>query len=281
MSVPLRHLHLPPQTDPPRPPKETLPTMYDLPSENPEEPGLPDEFHLLQPQLLRETFVPPSVAPEQVFVAADMNLYYQVTQPYWYKRPDWFAVLGLSRLYENQDMRLSYVVWQELSPPYIVVELLSPGTEKEDLGQQQVRELNAPPSKWEVYEQRLRVPYYFVFSRYTGELQAFCLERGRYVRQSLPDERLWLEDVGLGVWEGEYEQVRTRWIRWFDAAGQWLPCAREQVQAAQARALAAQVEVQAAQAEALAAQARAVAAEDRVLRMAAQLRALGIDVDAV
>lgn len=98
---------LPAQTDPPRPPRETLPTMYDLPSEDPEEPGLPDEFHLLQPQLLRETFVPPDYPTEQVFVAADMNLYYQVTQPYWYKRPDWFAVLGISRLYEERDMRLS------------------------------------------------------------------------------------------------------------------------------------------------------------------------------
>src|SRR3989475_12867996 len=36
-------LGLPPQTDPPRSPRETLPTMYDLPSEDPEEPGLPQE----------------------------------------------------------------------------------------------------------------------------------------------------------------------------------------------------------------------------------------------
>ena len=28
-----------------------FPTMCDLPSEDPEEPGLPDEFHNLQPQL--------------------------------------------------------------------------------------------------------------------------------------------------------------------------------------------------------------------------------------
>jgi hypothetical protein len=34
-----------PQSDPPRSPRETLPTMYDFPSEFPEEPGLPDEFH--------------------------------------------------------------------------------------------------------------------------------------------------------------------------------------------------------------------------------------------
>jgi hypothetical protein len=38
-----------PQTDPPRSPRETLPTMYDLPSESVGEPGLPDEYHDLQP----------------------------------------------------------------------------------------------------------------------------------------------------------------------------------------------------------------------------------------
>jgi hypothetical protein len=32
-------------------PVNTLPTMYDLPSENPEEMGLPDKFHDLQPHL--------------------------------------------------------------------------------------------------------------------------------------------------------------------------------------------------------------------------------------
>jgi hypothetical protein len=46
------------QSDPPRSPRETLPTMYDLPSENAEEPGLPDEFHDFQPELLRVTFLP-------------------------------------------------------------------------------------------------------------------------------------------------------------------------------------------------------------------------------
>lgn len=47
-------LHIP-QSDPPRPAAEILPTMYDLPSENPEEPGLPDEFHDHQPELLSIT----------------------------------------------------------------------------------------------------------------------------------------------------------------------------------------------------------------------------------
>ncbi|MGB6014267.1 MAG: Uma2 family endonuclease, partial [Nodosilinea sp.] len=64
------------QTNPPQPAKATPPTMYDLPSENPEESGLPDEFHLLQPELLRLTFRPPTYSADQVFAASDLNLYY-------------------------------------------------------------------------------------------------------------------------------------------------------------------------------------------------------------
>jgi Uma2 family endonuclease len=150
------------QTDPPLSPRETLPTMYDLPSEDPEEPGLPDEFHDLQPQLLSFTFCPRNYPPEQVFSASDLNLYYDVRHQNWYKRPDWFGVVGVPRLYDQQDLRLSYVIWQEGINPFVVVELLSPGTEKEDLGQT-TREANQPPTKWEVYEQILRVPYYRSF----------------------------------------------------------------------------------------------------------------------
>lgn len=104
MTLPIR---LPPQSDPPLSPRLTLPTMYDLPSEAPEELGLPDEFHLYQPQLLRETFQPPGWNPEIIFTAADLNLYYDLRHPNWYKRPDWFAVLGIPRLYDGNNLRLT------------------------------------------------------------------------------------------------------------------------------------------------------------------------------
>jgi Uma2 family endonuclease len=146
------------QTDPPRSPKETLPTMYDLPSEDPEEPGLPDEFHSLQPQLLSATLRLVDLAGEQssepaqgLFTVHDMNLHFDSKHPKWYKRPDWFAVIGVSRLYEDRDMRLSYVVWQEGVNPFVVVELQSPGTEAEDLGKT-VAKSGKAPTKWEVYE---------------------------------------------------------------------------------------------------------------------------------
>jgi len=86
--------------------RATLPTMHDLPSEDPEKPGLPDEFHDYQPQLLRETFQPPHYAAENVFVATDLNLYYDMHHTGWHKRPDWFAVLGVSRFYDKRDLRV-------------------------------------------------------------------------------------------------------------------------------------------------------------------------------
>ncbi len=105
---------------------ESLPTMYDLPSESPEDRG---------------------------------------SHPQWYKRPDWFLVLGTTVAERVEDLRWSDVTWQEEVNPFLVVELLSPGTEDEDLGQKKGRELGNPPLKWVVYEQILRVPFY----QYSGQ----------------------------------------------------------------------------------------------------------------
>jgi Uma2 family endonuclease len=217
------------QTNPPHPAKEALPTMYDLKSEDPEEPGLPDQFHLWQPRLLEETFSPPDYPLDQVFVASDLNLYYDPQHTLWYKRPDWFAAVGVSRLYEQRDLRLSYVIWQEGVAPFVVVELLSPGTEKEDLGQT-LREVNQPPTKWEVYERILRVPYYIVFDRYTDKLQAFQLVADRYSDLNLTTPQVWMPSLqlGLGLWQGSYQGIERLWLRWYDAAGNWVPTPLEQ-----------------------------------------------------
>jgi Uma2 family endonuclease len=177
-----------PQTIPPRPPRETLPTMYDLPSEWPEELGLPDEYHYLQPQLLSETFRLADYTKDRIFTAGDLNLYYDARHPLWYKRPDWFAALGVPRLYEETDLRLSYVLWQEGVSPSVVVELLSPGTEAEDLGQT-IAPADQPPTKWQVYQDILRIPYYIVLDRYTDHLQAFTLVSGSYEAMTIEGDR--------------------------------------------------------------------------------------------
>lgn len=255
---------LPAQSDPPLSPRQTLPTMYDLPSDNPEEPGLPDEFHFLQPLLLFLTFGPPNWNPEQVFAACDLNLYYDVTHPNWYKRPDWFGVVGVSRLYEERDLRLSYVVWQERVNPFVVVELLSPGTEEEDFGRT-VQKSGNPATKWQVYEQILRVPYYIIFSRYTNELQAFHLVGGHYEPVTITDGRFLLPELelSLGLWQGSFRGIDRLWLRWMTTEGELIPIPSEEATVAEQRAIAAEQE--------------AADARQRAERLAARLRELGVD----
>jgi Uma2 family endonuclease len=263
------------QTDPSRPPKETLPTMYDLPSEDPEEPGLPDEFHDLQPRLLSTTLRLVDLSKnlgletgQGLFKAHDMNLYYDSNHPLWHKRPDWFAVVGVSRLYEDRDLRLSYVVWQEEVNPFIVVELQSPGTEDEDLGQTESKP-GKPPTKWEVYERILRIPYYVLFNRYTDVFKVYKLSGEQYQELVLQNNRVWLPEleIGLGIWQGEYEGFTRPWIRWLDNNGNWIPTDTERFE---------QEQLLRQQAEQLRDEA-----QDKVARLAERLRSLGIDPEEI
>jgi len=246
-----------PQSLPPQPPRETLPTMYDLPSEFPEEPGLPDEYHDLQPQLLSRTLRLAAYSREDWFTASDLNVYYDVQHPLWHKRPDWFLAVNVPRLYDGVDLRRSYVVWQEGRAPEVVVELLSPGTERGDLGRfyegteipenasgsgamQQTENSSQGeniPEKFTVYERYLRVPYYIVFNRYSGTLRFFQMVGDSYQEQPVQQEgnlKIWLPGlaVGLGLWQGEFEGVPRQWLRWCDQNGNWLLLDTEQAQLA-------------------------------------------------
>ena len=261
--------------------REALPTMYDLPSEDPEEPGLPDEFHYYQPQLLRETFQPVDYLPDRYLVATDLNLYYDVRHTSWHKRPDWFAVLGVPSLYQQHDLRMSYVIWQEQVMPYLVVELLSPGTEDEDLGRTQ-RVSRRPPTKWTVYERILQVPYYVVFSRYTDTVQYFVLTNGRYRAMQPPEQRLWLPEanVGLGLWTGTYYGLTRQWLRCYDAQGAWIVTAADRVERAEQHVRDAEQRAEHAEQHVRDVEQRAEHAEQRAARLAAQLKALGLAPEA-
>jgi len=282
-----------PQEDPPRSPRETLPTMYDLPSEFPEEPGLPDVFHDLQPQLLSRTLRLTDYSQDNYFTASDLNLYYDVHHPLWHKRPDWFLAVGIPFLYDGHDLRRSYVVWQEGQAPNLVIEFLSPRTEREDLGrffeerdwisentrnlelepkseERAVRpdELTSPPSKLTVYETYLRVPHYIVYSRYTQRLRYFKLVGSQYQEQPVDNTApmIWLTDLnlGLGIWSGTFEHTQGHWLRWCDEAGQWFLTDTEQERLAKEQErLAKEQERQ------------------RAEKLAAKLRELGVNPDDV
>jgi hypothetical protein len=80
-------------------------------------------------------------------------------------------VVDVPRLYQGQEMRNSFVVWDEGKVPSVIIELLSPGREEEDLGiyvDEQIADAISedwrpytieddesgilPPHKWDVYD---------------------------------------------------------------------------------------------------------------------------------
>lgn len=225
--------------------RKNLPTMYDLPSEEVGEAGMPDQYHVFQRNLLRETLSLKTHDRSEWFGCGNLRVYYDVDSLAFVK-PDWFLAVGVPSLYDGRDLRNSYVVWQEKRNPTIAIKFLSPGTEIEDLGrfctpgradpdlldwyQAQVRShlryrVSEAANKLEAYE-FLRIPHYVVHDRPTQAMRYFQLVGERYEERAITtgNEKIWFSDlqIGLGICEGMFEGICDHWLRWCDAEGNWL-----------------------------------------------------------
>lgn len=123
-----------------------------------------------------------------------------------------------------------------------------------------MRLADKPPSKWQVYEQILQVPFYAVFDRIQNQFRLFILTGGRYQEQDLPERRFWFEELGLGlgVWTGPYRGVNGRWLRWYDADWTCIPTPAEEAERERQRAEAAEAALNQAQSAAQQAQEQAI-----------------------
>lgn len=78
----------------------------------------------------------------------------------------------------------------------------------------------------------MRVPYYIAFSRYDDQVHFFKLVGGKYQAQPLDPEnsRIWIPEleIGLGLWQGEFERICRSWLRWYDDQGNWILTDAEQ-----------------------------------------------------
>jgi Uma2 family endonuclease len=201
--------------------------MFDLPSEYPEEPGLPDYYHYQQPHLLDETFQ----TEMPTFSAGDMSIYYDPDQPSRHKRPDWFAVLGAEPLFEGH-LRKSYVLWQEKLRPFIIVELISYSTFEDDYGLDTPRSTDKL-SKLHIYRDLIQVPYYIVFDgEEVRNTSAHHWENGSF--RDIPcvfndRVRLPIPEIGLELrsWVGTYRGQMYCWLRWYDSEGHIIPTDEE------------------------------------------------------
>ena len=78
------------------------------------------------------------------------------------------------------------------------------------------------------------MPFYVVFDspsetlheRYDNQLRVFGLANGRYqsIDVSGPEPRVWFDELelGLGVWQGAYQGIEGKWLRWYEASGDWI-----------------------------------------------------------
>jgi hypothetical protein len=106
-------------------------------------------------------------------------------------------------------------------------------------------------------------------------LRYFKLEGGQYQEQPLNSEAplVWLTDleIGLGIWQGEFEGVTAAWLRWCDQEGNWLLTDTEQERQAkeQERLTREQAQQQLEQ------------AQTQVLQAAQNLLATGMELEQV
>src|SRR6266478_1533282 len=190
------------------------------PSEDelPYDDGIPLETprHALQLQLLMDPLRLYWTGRQDLFIGGNMFVYFSLHQVRTqdFRGPDFFAVLGVPK-----RERKSWVIWEEGKGPDVVIELLSESTAAQDKGE-----------KKDIYQDRIRIPEYFWFDPFSGEWAGFIIQHGRYAAIEEDSQgRLLSQTLGLALvrWEGIYQEVEARWLRWATLSGALLPTPQE------------------------------------------------------
>lgn len=232
---------------------------------------LPDDFvlddepvdNINQPPLaaaLTESLELAGMLPTDALTATNYGICATLNNRIVVKAPDWGYVPSIR--VPRREIERSYTPRLQGDIPVIVMEFLS-DTEG---GEYSIKP-TYPPGKWFFYEQVLQVPNYVIFEQNRGELEVYQLDdAGRYqLRQPDENNRYWIEEMSLfvGTWQGSRENRTGYWLRWWDERGELLLWGSE---------LAAR-ERQAKDA----AMQQAEQERHRAERLAAQLRAAGIE----
>jgi Uma2 family endonuclease len=191
----------------------------------------------------------------QFCLGQDSGIYWRITEPpeKGAEAPDWFYVPDVPPTLDGQ-MRRSYVMWQELIAPLIVLEFVSRDGKEE-------RDRTPYSGKFWVYEKAIRVPFYGIYEVKKAKVEVYYLAAGKYELMSVNERGHYpIAPLGveLGIWQGRYKNVELPWLRWWDEQGNLLLTGEER----------AEQEKQRAEQE-----------KQRAERFAEQLRALGVEIN--
>jgi len=171
------------------------------------------------------------IHPDQQFcIGQDSGIYWRITDPpeKGVEAPDWFYVADVPATL-NGEIRRSYVLWQELIAPLIVLEFVSGNGAEE-------RDQTPYLGKFWVYEKAIRVPFYGIYEVKKASLEMYHLVGGKYYLMP-PNERghysIEKMQVELGLWQGIYKNVDLPWLRWWDLQGNLLLTGEEKLKVAQ------------------------------------------------
>ncbi|MEG4588836.1 Uma2 family endonuclease [Microcoleus sp. MOSTC5] len=196
----------------------------------------------------------------QYCIGQDSGIYWRVLRPpeppeRGASTPDWFYVPDVAPTIDG-NLRRSYVMWQELMLPLIVLEFVSgDGSEERDRTPRQ--------GKFWIYERIIRPAFYGIYEVKKAQVEVYHLVEDRFElvpqnkRGHYPIAQIRVE---LGILQGVDRGVELPWLPWWDASGNLLPAAEERAEQAE---LAAERERQ-----------RRTEAELRIQALEARLREL-------
>ena len=203
-----------------------------------DETPVDNELQELIPALLKSILLMLWEQRQDWLFAIDMGIYSSPELPPIV--PDAFLSLGVDRCYD-EELRPSYVLWDEEIVPIFVLEVVSPRYREEYT------------TKLKVYEQ-MGVLYYAIYSskrKRKPRFEVYKLVEGAY--QPIATIPVWMPEIGLGIGyeRGNYGGVTREWLYWYDERGKRYATPNERIQQ----------EV------------------DRSNKLAARLRELGVDPD--
>jgi Uma2 family endonuclease len=247
-------------------PSDCLPTAEELPDSD--DTPVDNELQDLIPSLLKAVLALLWENRWDWFFGVDMGIYYHPEKPAIV--PDGFLSVGVQR-FIDEDLRLSYVLWEEQVVPMLVLEVVSHKRRGEY------------SRKKKLYEE-MGVLYYVVYNprrRRKAPLELYKLVDGEYQLQF--GNPVWLSEIGLGIGaeRGSYQGINREWLYWYDEQEQRILTPEEQIaherqRTTEAEQLAQRERQRVTEAEQLAQRER-----QRAKLLEERLRSLGVDPDSL
>lgn len=202
-------------------PLACFPSSDELPDSD--ETPVDNELQDLIPGLLKAVLAFVWADRMDWFFGVDMGVYYDPNIPPIV--PDGFLSLGVERFFD-ENLRLSYAIWEEEQVPILVLEVVSQSYRGEYT------------TKKDEYA-KLGVLYYVVYNptrRRKPRLEVYKLINGVYQLQD--SNPVWLPEVNLGIGRerGIYQGITREWLYWYNQEGKRLLTPEEQAKQAQQRA---------------------------------------------